>query len=104
MFLFTVIPAYQCGQTALAFPSTEEIKKLLRNAPSVADRKKLAAAAAAQKMADDAAAAAAQKLADDAIKVQPSLPYCFFVHIIDNDITYLNYFQFFRLSQNARML
>ena len=61
-------------------------------------------AAAAQKMADDAAAAAAQKLADDAIKVQPSLPYCFFVHIIDNDITYLNYFQFFRLSQNAKTL
>ena len=45
-----------------------------------------AAAAAAQKMADDVAA---QKLADDAIKVQPSLPYCFFVHIIDDNITYL---------------
>ena len=40
-------------------------------------------AAAAQKIADAAAAAAAaQKMADDAIKVQPSLPYCFFVHIL----------------------
>ena len=62
-------------------------------------------AAAAQKMADDAAAA--QKMADDAIKVQSSLPYCIFVHIIDNNITSLNNFQFFRLSamsQSARML
>ena len=74
-----------------------------------------AAAAAAQKLADDAAAAqkiadaaaAAQKMADDAIKVQPSLPYCFFVHIIDRNITYLIYFQFLRLSamsRKARML
>ena len=60
-------------------------------------------AAAAQKMADDAAAAAAQKMADDFIKVRPSLPYCFFVHIIDNNITYLNYFQIFKaLSDVAK--
>ena len=52
----------------------------------------------AAKIVVDDAAAAAQKLADDAIKVQPSLPYCFFVHIIDNNITYLINFLIFRLS------
>ena len=68
-------------------------------------------AAAAQKMADDAAAAAqkmaddaaAQKIVDDSIKVQLSL-LLFFVHIIDNNITYLTNFQIIRLTKNARML
>ena len=59
-------------------------------------------AAAAQKMAGDAAAAA-QKIVDDSIKVQLSL-LLFFVHIIDNNITYLTNFQIIRLSKNARML
>ena len=65
----------QNRKTALDQAKKEEIKNLLRNAPSVADRQKhaAAAAAAAQKIADDAAAAqkiaaddAAQKIAADA--------------------------------------
>ena len=72
---------------------TEEIRNLLRNAPSVADRKKHAAAAAAQKIADDAAAA--QKIADDAIKVQfPLTPIYFLAHVINCSITYLFIFKF----------
>ena len=47
-------------------------------ANDAAAAQKMADDAAAQKMADDAAAAA-QKMADDAIKVQPSLPYFFFL-------------------------
>ena len=58
----------------------EKIKNLLRNAPSVADRQKHAAAAAA----------AAQKIADDAIKVQfPLTPIYFLAHVINSTITYL---------------
>ena len=75
--------------------ATEEIRNLLRNAPSVADRKKhaAAAAAAAQKIADDAAAA--QKIADDAIKVQfPLTPIYFLAHVINCTITYLFIFKF----------
>ena len=111
----------QSGKTALDYATKEEIKNLLRNAPSVADRKKHAAAAqkivddaaaaqkiaddaaAAQKIADDAAAAqkiaddaaAAQKIADDAIKVQfPLTPIYFLAHVINCTITYLFIFKF----------
>ena len=67
----------QSGRTALDQAKTEEIKNLLRNAQSAADRKKhAAAAAAAKKIVDDAAAAqkivaaaATQKIADDAKKI-----------------------------------
>ena len=94
----------QSGKTALDYATKEEIKNLLRNAPSVADRKRHAAAAAAQKIADDAAAAqkiaddaaaAAQKIADDAIKVQlPLTPSNFIAHFINCTITYIFIFKF----------
>ena len=62
---------------------TEEIRNLLRNAPSVAERKK------------HAAAAAAQKIADDSIKVQfPLTPIYFLAHVINCSITYLFIFKF----------
>ena len=57
----------QYGQKALNVASTEVVREMLRNAPLIADRKRdtdaAAAAAAAQRIAD---AAAAQKIADDA--------------------------------------
>ena len=57
----------QYGQKALNVASTEIVREMLRNAPLIADRKRdadaAAAAAAAQRIAD---AAAAQKIADDA--------------------------------------
>ena len=85
----------QDGKTALDRADTEEIKNLLRNAPSVADRQKHAAAAATKIDADAAAkkiddAAAAQKIADDAVKVQfPLTPIYFLAHVINSTITYL---------------